>query len=126
MKLNNHAILLLHCTDRKGLLSIITQFLYQHNGNIVDLDEHVDKEEGIFFMRVEWELDGFDIAPDSIEEEFERHVIKDYDMQWQLFFTVKKPRMGIFVSKASSSLKSPIIFSRIPPSLTSIRQICRS
>lgn len=104
MKPNNHAILLIHCSDRKGLLSIITQFLYQHNGNIVDLDEHVDKEEGIFFMRVKWELDGFDIEHHKIREVFEQKIVKQYDMKWQLFFTEKKPRMAIFVSKASHCL----------------------
>lgn len=104
MKERNHAILLIHCTDRKGLLSIITQFLYLHNGNIVDLDEHVDKEEGIFFMRVEWELDGFDIEPGEVENELKKHVVQHYDMKWQLFFTSKKPKMAIFVSKASHCL----------------------
>lgn len=104
MKRKNHAILLIHCRDRKGLLSVITQFLYKHNGNIVELDEHVDKEEGIFFMRVEWELVGFDIEEEKIAGALEDHILKTYDMKWQLFFTRKKPRMAIFVSKASHCL----------------------
>ena len=66
----NHAILLIHCTDRKGLISTITHFLFEHNGNIIDLDEHVEKIEGIFFMRVKWELEAFDIPKDQIREAF--------------------------------------------------------
>ena len=28
-------------------------------GNIVYLDQYVDREDGVFFMRIEWELDDF-------------------------------------------------------------------
>lgn len=104
MGLKNHAILLIHCTDRKGLISTITHFLFEHNGNIIDLDEHVEKTEGIFFMRVEWELDGFDIPKENIREEFAKQIANEFDMQWQLHFTDKKPRMAVFVSKASHCL----------------------
>jgi formyltetrahydrofolate deformylase len=100
----NHAILLIHCTDRKGLISTITHFLFEHNGNIIDLDEHVEKTEGIFFMRVKWELEAFDIPKDQIREAFAEQIAAKYDMQWQLHFTDKKPRMAIFVSKASHCL----------------------
>ncbi|MEQ8470714.1 MAG: formyltetrahydrofolate deformylase [Marinoscillum sp.] len=104
MGLKNHAILLIHCTDRKGLISIITHFLFEHNGNIIDLDEHVEKIEGVFFMRVEWELDAFDIPKDQIKGAFENEIASKFEMQWQLHFTDKKPRMAIFVSKASHCL----------------------
>ena len=104
MGLHNHAILLIHCTDRKGLISTITHFLYEHNGNIVDLDEHVEKDEGIFFMRVEWDLEGFDIPRDQIQTAFAEKIANHYEMQWQLYFTDKKPKMAIFVSKASHCL----------------------
>lgn len=104
MTLKNHAILLIHCNDRKGLLSIITQFLFEHNGNIVDLNEHVEKDQEIFFMRVEWELEGFDIPKPEIRAAFEKQIANQYEMQWQLHFTSKKPRMAIFVSKASHCL----------------------
>lgn len=104
MTLKNHAILLIHCNDRKGLLSIITQFLFEHNGNIVDLNEHVEKDQEIFFMRVEWELEGFDIPKPEIRAAFEEQIASQYEMQWQLHFTSKKPRMAIFVSKASHCL----------------------
>lgn len=104
MVTRNRAILLIHCTDRKGLISTITHFLFEHNGNIVDLDEHVEKEEGVFFMRVEWELDAFDIPRDQIHAAFKERIADRFEMQWQLHFTDKVPRMAIFVSKASHCL----------------------
>ena len=104
MGLKNHAILLIHCNDRKGLISTITHFLFEHNGNIIDLDEHVDKTDGIFFMRVEWELDAFDIPKEEIRDAFANQIANEYEMQWQLHFTDRKPRMAVFVSKASHCL----------------------
>ncbi|WP_258101309.1 formyltetrahydrofolate deformylase [Marinoscillum pacificum] len=104
MGLKNHAILLIHCNDRKGLISTITHFLFEHNGNIIDLDEHVDKSDGVFFMRVEWELDAFDIPKEDIRDAFANQIANEYEMQWQLHFTDRKPRMAVFVSKASHCL----------------------
>ena len=104
MGLKNHAILLIHCTDRKGLISTITNFLFEHNGNIIDLDEHVEKTEGVFFMRAEWELEGFTIPREGIHGAFQDKIASRYDMDWQLHFTDKKPRMAVFVSKSSHCL----------------------
>jgi len=102
--LKNHAILLIHCNDRKGLISTITHFLFEHNGNIVDLDEHVEKNEEIFFMRVEWELEAFSIPKEQIYSVFQEKIADKFEMKWQLHFTDKKPRMAIFVSKSSHCL----------------------
>ncbi len=101
-KLN--AILLIHCSDRKGLIATVTRFLTEHDGNIVDLDEHVEKENGIFLMRVQWDLEGFDIPKENIQSVFEAEVASKYEMTWQLHFTDKLPRMAIFVSKSSHCL----------------------
>lgn len=102
--MKNHAILLIHCNDRKGLISTITHFLFEHNGNIVDLDEHVEKNEEIFFMRVEWELEAFSIPKEQIYSVFQEKIADKFEMKWQLHFTDKKPRMAIFVSKSSHCL----------------------
>ena len=55
----NKAILLIHCRDKKGIVASVTQFLAENQGNILYLDQHVDQEEDVFFMRLEWDLDGF-------------------------------------------------------------------
>lgn len=53
------AILLLHCPDQKGIISEVTRFISDNRGNIVYLDQYVDQVDSMFFMRIEWELDGF-------------------------------------------------------------------
>ncbi|MFH1416348.1 MAG: formyltetrahydrofolate deformylase [Elusimicrobiota bacterium] len=93
-----HGILLISCPDRRGLIAAVTDFIYTNNGNIEHADQHVDKKKGIFFMRIEWSLEGFSIPRESITGEFSPIATK-YEMEWQLHFTDYKPKIAIFVSK---------------------------
>jgi len=52
-------------------------------------------------MRVAWELDGFAIPRNKIDDYFGTLVGKRFGMLWQLHFTDRKQRMAVFVSKAS-------------------------
>ncbi len=98
------AILLMHCPDQKGLVAEVTDFLNRNNGNILSLDQHVDRQADRFFMRIEWELDGFSIPSDKIDEYFGTLIGQKYQMQWWLHLSTRKPRMAIFVSKMSHCL----------------------
>jgi formyltetrahydrofolate deformylase len=94
------AILLISCPDQQGIVCTVTDFLMRHNGNIIDLEQHTDTEESVFFMRVEWELDGFNLPRDQIGEKFS--LIADrHQMKVELHFSDYRPRMAIFVSKFS-------------------------
>ena len=101
---NPHAILLIHCPDQKGIISAVTNFLSHNNGNIMDLDEHVDAEHNVFFMRVEWDLTDFAIPTDQINKQFDTQLGVPYKMNWVIHFGDKVPRMAIFVSKLSHCL----------------------
>jgi formyltetrahydrofolate deformylase len=48
----NHT-LLIHCTDRKGLIYAVTKVLFHNDINIISNGEFVDKENNHFFMRAE-------------------------------------------------------------------------
>ena len=98
------AILLLHCPDKLGIITEITKFITDNEGNIVYLDQYVDKVDGRFFMRVEWELDNFAIPAEKIEEYIQTLYGSRYDMQFDVYFNYKKPRMALFVSKMSHCL----------------------
>jgi len=95
----NTAILLIHCPDRQGILAMVTEFLNKNGGNIIYLDQHVDRMEKIFYMRVEWELDGFAIPSDRIGEYFDTLIGSPMNMNWKLYFSDTIPRMALFVSK---------------------------
>jgi formyltetrahydrofolate deformylase len=44
----NSAILLISCPDRVGIVASVTEFIYRHNGNIIDLEQHVGVQEKYF------------------------------------------------------------------------------
>ena len=98
------AILLLHCPDEPGIISEVTRFITDNKGNIVYLDQYVDREDGMFFMRIEWELDDFLIPRDKLEDYFRTLYSQRYKMEFNLYFNDEKPRMAIFVSKMSHCL----------------------
>ena len=98
------AILLLHCPDKPGLIAELTNFVTVNNGNIVYLDQYVDHTEGIFFMRMEWDLGKFLIPTDKIEDYFTTLYAQKHNMEFRLYFSDKKPRMAISVSKMSHCL----------------------
>jgi formyltetrahydrofolate deformylase len=77
----------------------ITDFIHKNDGNILYLDQHVDTERGIFFMRIEWDLSNFVIQREKIAEYFYTLVGSRYQMTSQLHFSDTKLRMALFVSK---------------------------
>lgn len=95
----NTAVLLIHCPDKQGILATVTEFLNKNKGNIIYLDQHVDRQEKIFYMRVEWELENFAIPKDKIGEYFETLIGGPLEMNWKIHFTNDIPRMALFVSK---------------------------
>lgn len=97
------ATLLISCPDREGLVAAITHFIAENGGNIVHLDQHVDAQENVFFMRVEWDLARFAIPGEVIADAF-RPIADRYAMRWALHFSHKIPRMAVFVSKEAHCL----------------------
>jgi len=94
----NTAVLLVACPDRKGLVAAIANFLLRHNANILHADQHQDGDAGLFLMRVEWDLEDFDLGLHMFEDAF-APVAAEHDMRWRLQLSSVKPRMAIFVSK---------------------------
>lgn len=98
------AILLLHCPDKTGIITEVTKFITDNQGNIVYLDQYVDRQDGMFFMRIEWEMDEFLIPREKLREYIETLYAARYEMTFNLYFNDIKPRMAIFVSKMSHCL----------------------
>ncbi|MDX2076097.1 MAG: formyltetrahydrofolate deformylase [bacterium] len=97
------ATLLVFCPDRRGLVATITDFIFRRNGNILHLDQHVDTEHNVFFMRVQWDLAGFEISKDKIAAAF-TPLAEQYDMTWRVNFSDEIQRMALFVSKEDHCL----------------------
>ncbi|MDA3792196.1 MAG: formyltetrahydrofolate deformylase [Elusimicrobia bacterium] len=98
MNKKDNAILLISCPDRQGLIAAVSEFIHSNNGNIEDADQHVDRRSNVFFMRIEWELNNFNIDRNQIEKEF-LPIAEKFNMKWTLSFSKDKIKTAIFVSK---------------------------
>ena len=98
------ATLLLSCADRKGLVAQISQFIFQRGGNILNLDEHVEREENMFFTRVEWDTAEVILSQAEFEIEFEA-LAKEFSADYKIFYSNKKHNAAIFVSKYEHCLQ---------------------
>jgi formyltetrahydrofolate deformylase len=94
--MRNTAVLLIDCPDRKGLVASVSGLLYRHGANITHADQHQDREAGLFFMRVEWVLDDFDLY--TFEAEF-RTLASDLQMRWRIERMSQTPHVALFVSQ---------------------------
>jgi formyltetrahydrofolate deformylase len=90
------AVLRINCPDRKGLVATVASLLYRHGANITHADQHQDHEAGLFFMRVEWTLEGFDLA--AFRQAFEA-TAAELKMEWRLNLMAERPRVALFVSR---------------------------
>jgi formyltetrahydrofolate deformylase len=95
--MKNTAILLINCPDRKGIVFTIARFLYEHGANIIHADQHRDDALGLFFLRVEWALEDFDLDELSFREKFVP-VALQFSMSWKIKYCNKTPVIAIFVS----------------------------
>ncbi|MEC8824785.1 MAG: formyltetrahydrofolate deformylase [Verrucomicrobiota bacterium] len=96
-------ILLVSCPDQPGIVAAVSAFLYENQGNIVDVDQHVDSEYGVFLMRVEWETNGFAVARDEIGSAI-APLAEKFSMDWSLYFSDIVPRAALFVTRDNHCL----------------------
>lgn len=101
--MSNSAILLIDCPDQRGLVATVSSLLYQHNANILHADQHQDAESSLFFMRVEWDLEGFDISMDAFRQEF-AGIAQRFGMNWRIETSARPLRVAIFVSRETHCL----------------------
>ncbi len=96
--------ILVHCPDQSGIISTVTGFISRNKGNIVYLDQHVDKPANVFFMRIVSEFDEntFDLM--VFKTLFEQELASKYTMEWSLHTDGILPKMALFVSKYNHCL----------------------
>jgi formyltetrahydrofolate deformylase len=90
------ATLLIDYPDQRGLIARVSTMLYAYGASIMHADQHRDHEAGLFFMRVEWGLVGFELA--TFREELSALAL-ELRMNWRLEVSSSIPRVAIFVSQ---------------------------
>lgn len=101
--MKNTAILLIDCPDRKGIVAAIANFLCLHGANILHADQHQDNELQLFFMRIEFALEGFDLVSSLFAGEFQP-LAESFQMRWRLEYASAPQSVALFVSKEQHCL----------------------
>ena len=99
----NTARLLISCPDRRGIVAAVAGFIVEHDGNVLEADQHTDREHSEFFMRVEVDMDGFALSRQTFRQAWEP-VAQAFQMRWRIFWGNETKRMAILVSKESHCL----------------------
>ncbi|QXD32486.1 formyltetrahydrofolate deformylase [Candidatus Pelagisphaera phototrophica] len=96
---SSRIIALLSGPDQKGLVAKVASWIYEREGNIIHADQHRDQEEGVFFQRVEWAVEG------NRSAEVEAAAFRDFGdsigMRTNVAIPGTKPKVALFVSKAN-------------------------
>ncbi len=90
--------ILISCEDQHGIIATVTKFIAQQHGNITYVDQHVDTEQGIFFMRLECHFEAVKLS--EFKANFKTELAEQFNMKWQIHLdTEAVPKMVLFVSK---------------------------
>lgn len=92
------ATLLVSSPDQRGIVASLAEFIYKYNGNVLHADQHRDNDEGLFFTRIEWSLDGFALDRADFWDRFEPLSTR-FCMSPKLYYSSDRQRVGLFVSR---------------------------
>jgi len=95
-KSEERIVALLHGHDRAGIVARVSGWIYARGGNILHADQHRDRQEGIFFQRVEW------IPVGDVDEEmrlFKEFALADLEMETTIRKSSNRPKIALMVSK---------------------------
>jgi len=95
--------LLISCPDARGIIAAVTNFVAQHDGNILDVDQHTDPRLGEFFMRIEIDPSGFALTRETFAAAW-RVVAERFRMVWRVHWADETKTMAILVSKEDHCL----------------------
>lgn len=93
------AILLIQCPDKPGIVAAISNWVFDHQANIIRLDQYsTDPNGGRYFMRLEFCFDEQQLTKSEMVASLET-LCQSLSAQWQIFYAKEKLRMGILVSQ---------------------------
>lgn len=95
----NRGRLLISCPDQPGIVAAVSQFLFEHEANIVESNQYsTNPEGGTFFIRVEFECEQLKEREEKLEADFQE-IAQKFEMQWNFTYGYQVKRTAIFVSK---------------------------
>jgi formyltetrahydrofolate deformylase len=107
-----NAILRVRCPDRTGIIAALSDFVFRHGGNVLDLDQHSEPETGGFFMRLVWSLDRFTLDADGIRLGLEVFA-RSLGLHAELDFDDRRDRVAVICSKDAHCLYDLLLRQRL-------------
>ncbi len=101
--MKNNWVLLISCPDKKGIIAKTSHFLFHHGANITHTEEHIDEQLNMFFMRIEWDADGFDLSEKELMKQFSK-MASSFKMNWNFATNRGTKEIAILVSKEDHCL----------------------
>ena len=92
-------IALLHGPDQPGIVAKVASWIHEHGGNVLHADQHLDRQENIFFQRLEWSpQQSRDLRSES--DAFSTFATQELGMKVRIALSEDRPKIAIMVSKA--------------------------
>ena len=89
----------MNCPDQKGIIAAVTNYIHGNNGNIVYIDQYVDRVNSIFFMRVECEIAENHQGIEHFKTNFIDSIGNEFQLEIDIYLNNALPKMALFVSK---------------------------
>ncbi len=103
-----YLILQINCPDQRGIIAQFTAILYDHGANVLNLEQHVEPDEKLFFMRIHADLSNMDISENALREIL-MALVKKTNSSIQFYYPENLLKMAIFVTKESAPLYDLLI-----------------
>ena len=101
-------ILHINCPDQRGIIAQFTGILYDHGANVLNLEQHVEPDEKLFFMRIYADLKNMEISEDALHEILMAQV-KKMNAKIQFYYPENRQKMAIFVTREAAPLYDLLI-----------------
>ncbi|MFK7811417.1 MAG: formyltetrahydrofolate deformylase [Maribacter sp.] len=97
--------ILINCPDQAGIICAVSGFVHSNGGNVIYLDQHVDKQANVFFMRLQSDFNGSkEFSISKFRDEFIKSISLSYQMEFNIYTDDMMPKMALFVSKYNHCL----------------------
>ena len=90
---------LLSGPDNPGIVARVAGWIHDRGGNVLHADQHLDRQENVFFQRVEWEPAEKEKILDE-SSDFERMARNELGMHARMALSHDCPKVAVMVSKA--------------------------
>ncbi|GAA3213810.1 formyltetrahydrofolate deformylase [Microbacterium terregens] len=101
----DRAVLLVHGTDRPGIVAGVSSILLDFRANILSLDQYsTDADGGTFYQRTVADIADLRAERPRLETALEKKLGGELGMTWTLTPTSERKRLAIFASKSDHCL----------------------